>query len=127
MFGAASCDVLDPYEPGTSGSNGGTSSDRRTETDVVRPDERKISRNGHLRKLSINGSVTWGFQSDENVRYEIIDLAAAFQRDGLRVHIEAVVTTYPSQGYGKRILISEIAPIRTPAQSTTPLRGIPLS
>jgi hypothetical protein len=123
MLGAASCDVLDPYEPGTSGSSG----ERRTGDDVVRPDERKISLNGHVRKLTLNGSVTWGFESDERVRYEIIDLAAAYQRDGLRVHVEAIVTTYPSQGYGKRISITAIDLIYAPSEAVAPPSGVLLN
>lgn len=114
-FGAASCDVLDPYEPGSSGSSNSNGS-RTSDGEVGRPDERKLSLNGHLRKLNLNGSNAWGFESDALVRYEIIVLPAAYQHDGLRVHVEAIVdNSAVAQGYGKRIKLVDIDPIGTPA------------
>jgi hypothetical protein len=112
-FGAASCDVMDPYEPGTSGSSTGS---RTSDGEAGRPDERKISLNGNLHKLDMNGVVSWGFESDAQVRYEIISLPEAYQHDGLRVHIEAVVdNSAVAQGYGKRVKLIDIDPIGTPA------------
>jgi hypothetical protein len=125
MFGAASCDVLDPYEPGTSGSSTGS---RRHDTEATQPDSRKISADGHVRMLSQNGATVWGFETDGLARYEFMALPQAYQHDGLRVHVEAIVdNSSAAHGYGKRIKLSDIDAIRVPALPTTPSTSVPLN
>jgi len=114
-LGVASCDILDPHDPGV-----GRPDDRRRHDDsiIVDPHDKVIYETGTIRKVThFDGHTFWGFITDRGSRYEPTDLAADYMQDGHRVSLKANVIEDWSTPYryGKLIEILEITSLGVPS------------
>ena len=116
-LGVASCDVLDPLDPGT-----GRPDDRRRHDDsiIVTPEDKIIYETGTIRKMThFDGYTFWAFVADNGKRYEPTDLTADFMQDGHRVKLVAKIVDDWSTPYrfGDLIEILEITSLGLLPQS----------
>jgi hypothetical protein len=82
----SACNAAEPLIPATS--------EKSTVTEpIAKADaENRISATGTVRYLDISGGF-WGIVGDDGKNYDPMGLAPAFQKEGLRVRIEAIPET----------------------------------
>jgi hypothetical protein len=120
IFGAASCDIFDPYDPGDPGHGGGGGG----KDTIIIDDPRDTSGNhddddqpmfiraqGTVVWVELEGGF-WGIEATNGHEYEPINLPEPFQVNGLKVAFSGQLLDWGSAHmWGKVLEVHEISKI----------------
>jgi len=114
-FGAASCDILDPWDPGNGGNGGGNGGGcGGGDTIIVDDSSEMVSSTGVLHIITAaDGSTFVGIEAADGNKYEPTNLYTDSFTEGMRVKFSGrLVQDWGSiNNYGKLIELTEIETI----------------
>jgi hypothetical protein len=113
-FGAASCDIVDPWDPGNGGGNGGGGNGGGCGDTVVVDDSSEVIRaSGVIHIVThINGEAFVGIDAEDGQRYEPTNLYTDDFREGQRIKFAGRLLDWTSANqYGRLIELTELETI----------------
>lgn len=115
-FGAASCDVIDPWDPGTGGGNGGGNGGCGGGDTVIVVDDssQTVEGTGVIHYITATDGTSFvGIETAEGEKYEPTNLYADSFTEGMRVKfLGRLVEDWGTiNNYGKLIELTEIETI----------------
>ena len=120
IFGASSCDVIDPYDPGTNGETSARHHDKDT-VDQYRP---IVSTTGVIKATTLfNGNEAFEIVSKNGTRYLPVDLPAEFAQPGMHVRFSGIIIRDMTPPTGERTMIElhDIASLHAGSASHRPV------
>jgi hypothetical protein len=121
VFGAASCDIFDPYDPGNGGGGNGGGGNGGGRDTIIIDDPVDTNRNdGDDQPTYIRGEGTvvwvnleggfWGIEAANGHEYEPLNLPEPFQVNGMKVVFSGKLLNWPSMHmWGETLEIGEIS------------------